>query len=295
MRVFVEVVDCGSFTRAAHALGLSQATVSGHVAHLEEHIGARLLQRTTRSVRATDEGAAYYALCQRVLSEIEDAETRLAQNRSVARGRIRVDATVSVGARLIVPVLPEFLARQPDADVELHHTEHLFDTEHETFDVLFRVGEPKDSDLVARAISPMPLVLAASPAYLARRGEPKHPDALSTHDFIGYVDPMTGRSAGLVLERGGERVNPACRTRLSCNEGESRIAAAVAGLGVVLTHAYELRALLRDGVLKVVLSDWRAPPSRFYVAHPRDRYLSARVTAFIDFIVEKYPPGIDLA
>lgn len=290
MQVFVEVVDCGSFTKAADVTRLSQATVSSHIAHLEKRLGVRLLERTTRSVALTDEGTAYYAVCQRVLSEIDEAEAMLLQSRTAARGKLRIDATVALSSRLIVPILPEFIERYPEVSIELHHTDHLFDVEHETFDVLFRVGELADSDLIAKPISPMRLVVAAAPRYLAKYGEPQHPRDLLKHDCIGYIDPLTKRYTDWSFERNGERISLPLGGHLACNEGESRIAAALTGVGLVLTHAYELHKSVSDGALKIVLRDWTTMASCFSIAYPKNRYLSAKVRAFIDFVIEKYPP-----
>lgn len=291
MRVFVEVVDSGSFTKAAMVTGISQATVSSHVSHLEKRLGTRLLDRTTRSVRLTDEGTSYYAICQRVLSEIDDAEAMLSQTGTAPRGLLRVDVTVALACRLIAPVLPEFCARYPDVSIELHHTGHLFDVQHESFDVLFRVGAPENSDLVAKPVSPMRMAIAASPAYLERHGEPRHPLDLLEHDCIGYVDTMTRKKSEWVLEQGAERHVLSVGGHLTCNEGESRISAAIEGMGLVLTPAYELREPVREGKLKIVLPDWTTPPSCFYVAYPANRYLSAKVRAFVNFMLEIYPPA----
>jgi LysR family transcriptional regulator for bpeEF and oprC len=289
MRVFVEVVDCGSFTKAADVAGLSQASVSSHITQLEQRLGTLLLERTTRSIRLTEEGAEYYALCQRVLSEIDDTESRLAQTREKPHGRLRIEATVALSSRLIVPVLPEFIARYPKIAIELYHTDHLYGVKHETYDVLFRVGELGDSDLIARPISPMRQAVAGAPQYLAARGVPQTPQDLLQHDCIGYIDPITRRSVDVVFEREGERITLALNGHLAANEGESRIAAALAGIGLVMTHAYELREAVAQGKLRIVLPEWKMA-TRFSVAYPRNRYLSARVRAFVDFMIEKYPP-----
>ncbi len=289
MRVFVTVVDGSSFTGAASALGLSQATVSGHVAQLEKRIGARLVERTTRSVRLTDEGARYYALCQRVLGDIDDTETALAQAHDVPAGRLRVDATVALICHLLLPVLPEFNARYPNIRVEFHHTDALFDDQPRNFDVMFRVGDLAEADLVARPISPLRLVVAASTAYLEKRGRPQHPEDLREHDCIGFIDPLTKRLVPWIFEREGMRLSVPVCGYLACNEGVSRIAAARAGLGIVLTHAYELSDDLRTGMMEVLLSAWSSPASHFAMTYPRNRYLPAKTRVFVDFVSEKYP------
>jgi LysR family transcriptional regulator for bpeEF and oprC len=290
MQVFVEVVDCGSFTQAADVMGMSQASISSHVAQLERRLGMQLVERQRRSVKPTEEGLAYYDLCQRVLSEIGDTEALLAQSRHKPRGRLRIDVTVALACRLIVPVLPEFINRYPDITLELHHTSHLFDIKHESFDLLFRVGELPDSDLIARPISPMRLVLAASPAYLSKHGQPERPEDLLQHDCIGYIDPLIRRSVDWSFERDGEKVTVSVGGHLACNEGESQKAAAVAGLGIVLAPAYELRRSVKAGELIIVMPEWTSF-THFFIAYPLNRYLSRRVRTFMDFVIEKYPPG----
>lgn len=289
MQVFVEVVDCGSFTRAAEITDMSQASVSSHVAQLEQRLGMQLVERRTRSVKPTEEGLEYYGLCQRVLSEIGDTEALLAQSRHKPRGRLRIDVTVALACRLIVPILPEFIERYPDISLELHHTSHLFDIKHESFDLLFRVGELPDSELIARPISPMRLALAASPAYLAKHGQPKSPEDLRCHECIGYIDPLLRRAVDWSFERDGEKVTLSVNGHLACNEGESQKAAAIAGLGLVLAPAYELRQSVEAGELVLVMADWISV-THFFIAYPLNRYLSHRVRAFMDFVIEKYPP-----
>lgn len=289
MRIFVEVADRGSFTQAADVAGLSQASVSAHVTQLEQRLGTQLLERSTRRIRLTEAGADYYELCQRVLSEIDDTESRLSLKRHQPHGRLRIEATVALSSRLIVPVLPDFISRYPEISVELFHTDHLYGVKHETYDLLFRVGELGDSDLIAKPISPMRLVVAGSPQYLARHGIPESPQDLLRHDWIGYIDPITRRTVMSIFERDGESIALDLQGHFSSNEGESRIAAALAGVGLVMTHAYELREAVAQGRLRIVLPEWRSI-THFSIAYPRVRHLSLRVRAFVDFIVEKYPP-----
>ena len=289
MRIFVEVADRGSFTKAAETTGLSQGSVSAHIAQMEERLGTQLLKRSTRSLHLTEAGSDYYELCQRVLSEIDDTESRLSQKRHLPHGRLRIEATVALSSHLIVPVLPEFRKRYPDIFIELFHTDHLYGVKHETYDLLFRVGELGDSDLIAKPISPMRLVVAGSPAYLERNGVPESPEDLLRHEWIGYIDPITRRPAKPVFERDGQKLILDLKGHFASNEGESRIAAALAGVGLVMTHAYELREAVARDMLRIVLPEWHST-THFSIAYPRERHLSMRVRVFADFIVEKFPP-----
>ncbi len=193
MQVFVQVVDTGSFTRAAEVLRLPKASVTTLVQGLEAHLRVKLLNRTTRRVSVTADGAAYYERCVRILAEVEETESALSRTRTAPHGRLRVDVPSSFGRRLLVPSLPEFFERYPEIRLEVGCTDRPVDLLEEGVDCVVRGGEQADSSLVARRVATYPFVTCATPAYLAQFGVPSHPRDLERHRCIRYFMPKTGR------------------------------------------------------------------------------------------------------
>ena len=290
MHMFVQVVEREGFSRAAISLQMSPAKVSTQINHLEEHLGVQLLSRTTRSCTLTDEGRAYYTHCKRVLADIAETEAALTNTRAEPHGRLRIDASVTLINRLLLPVIGKFHARYPEVELEFLHTEHLFDSKQEGMDVMVRLGPLDDSSLIARPLGRTMMVTAAAPAYLARRGVPKVPADLSEHDCINFLDPHTGRLMVWEFVKDNETVSITPGPGIAFNQGESRLAAAVMGLGIYRGMLLSLDRLLEDGSLKLVLEDWITPAPPIYVAYVSHRNIPSKIRAFVDFLVECYPP-----
>ena len=289
--MFVEVVERASFSRAAIALQMSAAKVSTQISNLERYLGVQLLSRTTRACAMTEEGEAYYAHCKHVLAEIAETEALFNHTRKAPQGRLRVDASVTFINRLLLPVLGEFRERFPAIELELIHTEHVFDVKQEGLDVMFRMGPLHDSGVIARQLGVTNMVTAASPSYLKRCGEPQTPHDLMHHQCINYLDSHTGRSLPWEFEDEGGRIIIRPSGGLAFNQGESRLAAAVQGLGIYRGLELNLEHLLQQGALKLILNNWVTPSPPIYVAYARHKHLSSKVRAFVDYIAECYPPG----
>jgi LysR family transcriptional regulator for bpeEF and oprC len=291
MRMYVKVVEHAGFSKAAIALQMSPAKVSTQISNLEKHLGVQLLSRTTRTCALTDDGESYYAHCKRVLADIDQTEALLGRSRGTPQGRLRVDAPVTFINRLLLPVLGAFRARYPEIDIEMLHTPNVFDVQPDGLDVMLRMGPLRDSGLIARQLGSTVMVTAAAPAYLARCGEPKTPHDLLKHQCINYLDCKTGRVFDWKFERSGEVIELTPAAGLSFNQGESRLAAAVMGLGIYRGIRLNLDRLLAAGALKLILQDWVTPAPPIYIAYEHHRHLSSRVRAFVDFMVGCYPAG----
>jgi LysR family transcriptional regulator for bpeEF and oprC len=291
MQMFVQVVEREGFSRAASSMQMSPAKMSTQIQGLEAHLGVQLLSRTTRAVALTEDGTSYYQHCKRVLADIAETEGLFSQSQGAPRGRLRIDASVSLTTRVLLPVLAAFRARYPDIQLELLHTAHLFDSQQEGLDVMLRLGPLDNSALIARPLGSAELITVAAPDYLARRGIPTTPQDLLQHECIAFIDPFTGRRRPWSYCRNGNDIAIAPHSGLAFNQGESRLAAAVMGLGVYQGVNIGLDRLLQDGSLVELLQDWTSPAPPIYVAYARHGYLASRTRAFVDFLVERYPPG----
>ena len=288
MQVFVHVVDSGSFTRAADVLRLPKASVTTLVQGLEAHLRVKLLNRTTRRVSVTADGAAYYERCVRILGEVEETENALSRTRTAPQGRLRVDVPASFGRRLLVPALGEFFERYPDIRLEVGCTDRPVDLLEEGVDCVVRGGEQADSSLVARRVATYPFVTCATPAYLAQFGVPSHPRDLERHRCIRYFMPKTGRIVEWDFSRADEHVTPAMEALVALNDGEAYAAAALGGLGVVHAPSFLVDDALADGRLVRILEGWSTDPLPVYVMYPQNRHLSAKVRAFVDWVAELF-------
>lgn len=288
MQVFVQVVDAGSFTRAADVLRLPKASVTTLVQGLEAHLRVKLLNRTTRRVSVTADGAAYYERCVRILAEVEETESALSRTRTAPHGRLRVDVPASFGRQLLVPALPEFFERYPEIRLEVGCTDRPVDLYEEGVDCVVRGGEQSDSSLVARRVATYPFVACATPAYLERFGVPSHPRDLERHRCIRYFMPKTGRIVEWNFSRADEQVTPAVDTFVALNDGEAYAAAALGGLGVALAPSFLVDDALADGRLLRLLEDWTTDPLPVYVMYPQNRHLSAKVRVFVDWVAELF-------
>lgn len=290
MEVFRWVVDLGSFTRAADRLELSKATVTAHVAALENRLGIKLLNRTTRRLALTDDGTAYLDHVRRVLADVEETESLLTAGRTTPRGVLHVNLPVAIGRQFVIPALPRFAAQYPDLRVIAILDDRRVDLVEEGVDVALRVGRMEDSTLVARRIYETPFVAVASPDYLALRGTPQTPADLAQHECLGLWSPTQGGVLDWVFEQGGERVVVTPGGRLSVSNGEALLDAAVAGAGIVMMLDLLARRWIASGALEPVLPDWQAGDTvPLSLVYTQSRHLSAKVRVYADFVAGLFP------
>lgn len=283
-RVFVRVVDCSSFTQAAASLDLPRSTVSAAVAELEARVGARLLHRTTRSVRPTQDGLSFHERCQQVIAEVESTEALFRQEPSMPSGELRVDVPGRIGRLIIAPALPSFLEAYPELRIDLGVTDRAINLVRDRVDCVLRVGPLEDSTLIARPLGQLQLVNVASPAYLARHGMPRTPQDLSSHRAVNYASPTTGRIEDWEWVVNGETHRLRMQGRVTVNSGEACIACCLAGLGLIQIPAYDVQAHLVAGELVEVMPEWRADPMTMTLLYPHRQHLSPRVQVFASWL-----------
>jgi DNA-binding transcriptional LysR family regulator len=286
-------VEAGNFTRAADSLDMPNATLSKLVQELEAHLGVRLLQRTTRRVTVTPEGQDYYAKATRVLRDLEDIDSSFNIARSKPRGHLRIDVGGSTARDVLVPLLPDFLARYPDIRIDLGVSDRSVDLIGDNVDCVIRGGALDASSLVARGIGQATMVTCASPEYLRHNGIPAYPEELRNgHRLVSYLSPQNGRAVPFRFERNDERNELKLEHRIGVNESNAHLAACMAGLGIIQTFSYAAGAALRDGALVEILADWRPAPYPFHVVYPQNRYVTHRLRVFIDWLVECFPAKV---
>ena len=283
-RVFSRVVECASFTRAADTLGLPRSSVSAAVQELEGRVGARLLHRTTRKVAPTQDGAAFYERCQRVIADVEETENLFRQTAAQPSGKLRIDVPGRIGRLIIAPALPEFLDLYPQIDIDLGVTDRAVNLVEDSVDCVLRVGPLSDSGLIARPIGTLPLINVASPAYLARHGTPRALDDLGQHWAVNYASPSSGRVEDWEwIEDGAVRTLP-MRGRVTVNSAEAYIACCLAGLGLIQIPAYDVRSHIEAGELVEFMPRYRADPMPMTLLYPHRQHLSSRLQIFADWL-----------
>lgn len=285
IRVFGRLVETGGFGRAADALRMPKSTVTKLIQGLEAELGVRLLERTTRRVTVTAQGAAYYERTRQWLAELDEFETTLAGGRNNPVGNLRIDTGGSVAAGLIIPALPGFRARYPGIRVQLGVTDRTVDLLSEGIDCAIR-STGDDPSLVTRQIAELPWTLCATPDYLARRGTPSVPEAITRdgHDVVGYFSARSGRMHPLRFREGERSFELEFSAAVEVNESNAHTAAAIAGLGLVQALSFTVDALVARGELVPVLAEWQPAPLPVYLVYPPDRRHNARLHAFADWI-----------
>ncbi|MBC8723007.1 LysR family transcriptional regulator [Paraburkholderia sp. 31.1] len=284
MRVFVRIAERQSFTRAADDLQIPRATVTNLMKRLEQRLGARLLERTTRTVRLTPDGEAHYQRCVRLIADLEEAEG--AFSNPAPKGLLRVNVQGTLARHFVVPALPAFLARFPDIELMIGEDDRLVDLVREGIDCVLRAGVLQDSSMVGRRVAQLQQVTVASPAYLATYGEPADPDALSTHRAVNYVSSATGKPVPLEFRVDGRDAALVLPSAVSVSGAELYTGAAVAGLGIVQVPRYRVDGELAAGRLRVILADYPPPPMPVSVLYPQNRQLSSRVRVFAQWLRE---------
>ncbi|MGH8766075.1 MAG: LysR family transcriptional regulator [Burkholderiales bacterium] len=291
MVVFTKVVQAGSLSAAGRELGVSTAVVSRTLAALEAHLGVRLINRTTRRLHLTDEGASYYETCLRILAEIDEADAAVTSRRVEPQGVLKVALPASFGNQHIAPLIPRFAQRYPKVELALSLSDRSINLIEEGFDLAVRIAELKDSSLAARKLAPNRRIVCASPAYLREHGEPKTPQDLAKHNCLlsnweqGLA--MTWEYKNPVGKRGTVRVTG----RYACDNWEVLRDWAVAGLGVALKSTWDVRKQIEDGSLVLLLPGYDfGTDVGIYAVYPHRRHLPAKTRAFIDFLAESFGP-----
>jgi len=285
--IFARVVSTGSLSAAARDLGLSPALVSRRLSGLEARLGVRLINRTTRSLHMTDEGAAYYETCTRVLAEIEEADAAVSAGRAEPRGILRVSLPASFGSQHVAPLVPQFTARYPDVQLALSLSERNVNVVEEGFDLAIRIADLADSSLAARKLAPNRRVVCASPAYLQRHGAPRTPDDLAQHNCLATDFTMNWDYRDPDGTPGSVRVTG----RYACDNWSVLREWALAGLGIALKSTWDVRRHLEDGSLVSLLPGYTfATDVAIYAVYPHRRHLPAKTRAFIEFLAESFGP-----
>ncbi|WP_114395110.1 LysR family transcriptional regulator [Oleisolibacter albus] len=291
LRLFTLVAETRSFTRAADKLNLSKSAASRRIAELEGRLGARLLNRTTRSISLTPVGQSFFERVAQILAELDEAESAVANERQAPRGLLRVAAPMSFGLRHLAPVVAAFLDQYPEVQVEMDVSDRFVDLVDEGYDLAVRIGRLKDSSLIARRICPIRAVLCASPAYLEKHGAPQTPDDIAGRDCLLYTNMPTPDLWSFRTAPGAEETRTVrVHGRLRVNNGDMLREAAIAGQGLVHLPTFIIGDELADGRLVPLLLDWTGPDSAMHAVYPANRHLSPKVRAFVDFLAGKFGP-----
>ncbi|MCE8017165.1 LysR family transcriptional regulator [Halomonas sp. MCCC 1A17488] len=286
MRAFVTVVSEGSFTRAAERLELSPQLVSKYVSQLEQRLGVRLLNRTTRKSHLTEAGARLYPRAQQLLNDVDDMEHQLGDLQTQARGRLRISAPVSFAIRHLAPLLSDFQRAHPAVGIDLQLNDRKVDIVEEGFDVALRIGHLKSSSLIAKRIAPIRLVLCASPEYLKRYGTPRCPEDLEAHRYLrySYMEQEAGESLLRWLPghdpQRGDQVN----SDFISNNGDVLVEAAIAGGGLALQPTFISGSAIKEGKLQVILAEHEPEPMSLYAVYAHRQLLASKVRCFVDFL-----------
>lgn len=297
MRLFEHVVRSESFSEAGRRLGLAPSSVSRQINGLEDALGVRLFNRSTRKLSLTEAGQMYHDRVSRILADIDEANQAVAELDAEPRGTLRVNVPVVFGRVHVAPLVPEFLARYPEVQMDFTTSDQLIDLVDEGADVAIRIGELKDSSLIARKLAPLRRVICGSPSYLSAHGVPQRPEDLASHNCLTFrfnaASSLWRPGADLWRLRGPEGVvEVAVAGRLRANNVDVLLDAARAGLGLVLVPLWMVGDEIRADRLRPVLSQYRVSPTTIdaaiYAVYPASRHLSPKVRVFIDFLVERF-------
>jgi DNA-binding transcriptional LysR family regulator len=284
MQAFVAVADHRGFAPAARKLGLSPSGVTRLIAALEDRLGARLLQRTTRSVALTDVGSRYLERARRILADVEEAEGSARDERTRPGGRLVVSAPVGFGRLHVSPIMSEYLKRHAEVSADLRLSDRLVNLVEDGVDCAVRIGHLADSSLVARHVGEMRRIVVASSEYLRRRGEPDAPEAIASHQTIQF--DATAEAPDWHFVRDGNEIRVVPTPRLTTNSADAAIQYAEQGGGLTRVLAYQAADAIKRGRLKIVLAEFEQPPLPIHIVYPTSRLLSAKVRTFIDLVTE---------
>jgi DNA-binding transcriptional LysR family regulator len=287
IRVFAQVVESGSFAKAAERLGLSTSATSRHVGELEAHLQTRLLNRTTRRVSLTESGRAFYERSVQLLADLDEAEQEAARAAVVPRGTIKLTTSVVFGVRHVAPAIAAFLARNPGVKFDVSLSERIVDLVEEGFDLGIRIGGSGTENIVARRLGETRLVPCASPEYLAAHGAPQTPEELEKHNCFTY-EYVSPRNLWRFRDASGREHAVRVSGNLHSNNGDFNAGAAARGAGIALEPAFVVAPDVRAGRLVPLLQDFAPAPVPIYAVYPSRKHLSAKVRLFVDFMVESF-------
>lgn len=288
MLAFIKVVDAKGFTAAADRLGLSKSVVSRRITELENRLGARLLNRTTRRLSLTEVGQAFYERCTRILADLEEAEMAVADLHAAPRGRLKVNAPVSFGLLHLAPAIADFLERHPAIEIDIDLNDRYVDLVDEGYDVAVRIGRLRDSTLIARRLAPAHRVVCASPGYLARNGSPVTPEDLMRHNCLLYTNVPAAEQWTFQVD--GETRTVRVSGNLRTSNGDLLRAAAIAGVGITVLPTFLIGDALQAGTVRCLLPEYYGGGSTVYAVYPQNRHLSPKVRAFVDFLAGRFGP-----
>jgi DNA-binding transcriptional LysR family regulator len=289
VRLFIRVVDLGSFSKAAADLGIGQPAATKQVAQLERQLGSRLLHRSTHGVTPTEIGALYYEKCKLIAHHVDEAETVAALLQSQVQGGLRISTSVAFGRRVLVPVVMRFMALNPRLQVDLSFEDRQVDLVEQGIDVAIRMGRLADSTLGARYLGVNPWVVVGSPDYLARRGTPGSPDDLAAHDALIY-STVQGDARWLFTGADGQLQPVTVRGPLRSNNLSALLAAARAGLGLAALPWYVAHGAVQGGAVQPVLADWALPSQEIHAVYPSPRLVPSKVSGFIEWLQGQFGP-----
>ena len=292
IQVFAQVVESGSFAKAADRLGLSTSATSRHVAELEGHLQTRLLNRTTRRVSLTESGRAFYERAVQLLADLEEAEQEAARAAVVPRGTIRLTTSVNFGVRHLAPAIADFLAEHAEVRFDVSLSDRIVDLVEEGFDLGVRVGTAGSENLVARKLGETQLVPCAAPVYLAAHGTPQVPEDLERHNCLTY-EYVTPRNLWRFRDASGRERAVRVSGTLHTNNGDLLAETAARGAGIVFEPAFIVGPDVRAGRLVPLLQDFMAPPLPIYAVYPSRKHLSAKVRGFVEFLITRFAHGQD--
>ncbi|MBU2091801.1 MAG: LysR family transcriptional regulator [Alphaproteobacteria bacterium] len=286
MLVFARVVEAGSFSAAAEKLALSKSAVSKQVARLEDQLGVRLLNRTTRRLSLTEAGELFFARSTEVVAAAEAAEQAVTSLQDKPRGTLRLNSSMSFGQRHLGPAIPEFLFEYPDLSIDMTLTDRFVDLVKEGYDMAIRIGNMPDSSLIQRRLCDMQPLILASPDYLVRRGAPATPVELTQHNCLCYAYQATGDEWRFSGPEGVIRVRVSGQMR--ANNGDVLMEAAIAGMGIVQLPSFICGDAVRDGRLVPILTNYTLPGAAIHAVYPHARHVSTKVRAFVDFLAHRF-------
>ncbi|WP_310071006.1 LysR family transcriptional regulator [Phyllobacterium sp. 1468] len=286
LAAFVRTADLGSFVAAGRVMGLSASAVGKAVTALERQLGVRLFQRSTRSIRLTEEGRLFHERCRRVLDDLEDARASLAHAVATPRGRLRVSVPL-VSYHLLLPVLPDFVRQYPEVELDLDFNDLIVDMIEGGIDVAIRSGDLPDSRLMSRALRPFQLLLCAAPSYLQSHGTPIRPRDLDDHLAIRFRYPNSGKLQAWPLNFSDGDSDLRARTVMICNNMEALRGATESGLGIGFMPDFLAKSAIAEGRLQALLADYLDGPGQFHLLWPSNRHLSPKVRVFVDFLSER--------
>ena len=285
MEVFVQVVDSGGFTKAAESMQMPKATVSTLIRNLESALGAKLLNRTTRQVSVTADGAAYYERCLRILADVKDTEESLSHTKASPTGRLRIDIPTGL-VHILIPALSDFFQKYPGLRVDVGCGDRPVELIEEGVDCAVRGGELADSTLIGRRVGIIDFVTCAAPSYLQKFGRPKHPSELASHQCVNYFSAKTGRIFDWDFNKNGERIQLSLTGPIAVNNADAYLTAALSGLGIVQLSTLAIRDYFKTGQLEMILADWKNDSIPMHVVYPQNRHLSAKVRVFVEWVAE---------